>query len=164
MHIFTNTFKQDRLQPYISKILEHYNAHVNNNPSAWNSWSARTLDITGDSIVQSVIDIIESKLRVKLTCHQAQIQIWPQGVDLYFHKHSEDTDGRNVTSVYNSMLYLNEDFRGGEFVTEHGIKIEPRAGTLTFFNGNDIMHGVSPFYGNHRYTIIFWWSRQSHWI
>ena len=164
MHVFTDTFTQDQLLPYVEKILEHYTAHVGNHPTEWESWGARTVDITGDSIVKSVIDIIESEIRIKLICYQAQIQIWPEGVNLSFHKHEVDIKGRNQTSFYNSMLYLNDDFRGGEFVTEQGIKIEPRSGTLTFFNGNNVRHGVSPFYGNHRYTIIFWWSRQSHWI
>ena len=164
MHIFTEVFDQATLQPYIDKIENHYRQCVKTDAALWNSWSARTVDITEDPIVEKVIATLESKLRVELFCHQAQIQIWPEGVDLYFHRHQEDTDGRNRTSLYNSMLYLNDDFRGGEFITEQGVKIEPRVGTLTFFNGNDIRHGVAPFYGNDRFTIIFWWSRQSRWL
>jgi hypothetical protein len=150
--------------PYIEKMQEHYRKCVIEDPRSWEQWHVRTLDITTDPIVDTVIDVIESKIKIKLLCHQSQIQIWPQGVNLCFHKHEQDIKGRNRTRLYNSLLYLNQDFRGGEFVTEQGIKIEPRIGTLTFFNGNDIMHGVAPFYGNDRYTIIFWWSRESNWI
>jgi hypothetical protein len=54
-------------------------------------------------------------------------------------------------------LYLNDDFEGGEFYTEHGIVVKPNKGMLTFFDGKNIMHGVKDLKGNVRYNIIFWW-------
>jgi hypothetical protein len=162
MLIIPNAFSKDRLQPYIDSVSQHYNEFITNNPGYEDSWSGRTVDITDDGIVQEVTDILESSLKIKLKCSQAQIQLWPEGIPLGMHKH--DDLGRPLQSLYNSMLYLNDDFYGGQFVTERGVEIEPRIGTISFFNGRDVKHGVSHFYGGNRYTIIFWWSHASQWI
>jgi hypothetical protein len=161
MFIFPDSFRKEDLIQYVTRIKDHYSLCVKNNPESWEKWQSRIVDISEDPIIDKVIKILESKLKVRLVCHQAQIQIWPENVNLKFHKHSDDETGRKLTSEYNSMLYLNDSFKGGEFVTEQGIKIEPRTGTLTFFDGNNIKHGVNHFYGDDRYTIIFWWSKDS---
>jgi len=56
-------------------------------------------------------------------------------------------------------LYLNSNFNGGTFYTDCGIRVNPMPGRLTFFNGREVMHGVTPVENNHRYTIIFWWKK-----
>jgi hypothetical protein len=55
------------------------------------------------------------------------------------------------------LLYLNDDFEGGEFFTDTGIRIKPKKNRLTFFNGSAIPHGLTKVEKAHRYTIIFWW-------
>ena len=164
MHVFTKIATQEQLAPYIQQVQQHWQQHVQDDPESWEEWSARTVDVTADPIVEHARDIIESKLRIRLICHQALVQIWPMGVRLGLHCHATNSYGQKWQSVYNSLLYLNQDFHGGEFMTEEGIRIEPRVGTLTLFNGRDVLHGATPFYGNHRYTIIFWWSDKSHWL
>jgi hypothetical protein len=175
-HIVPNAFSKEELQPYIDKISTHYNNFVSKYPHADNSeialnikdrWDIRSIGIKGDEIITKVKDVLESSLRIKLHCHMAQIQIWPEEIPVQLHKHTGVTSGPTTwddISLYNSMLYLNDDFYGGEFVTDEGIEIQPRTGTLTFFNGGEVRHGVNLFYGNPRYTIIFWWSTDSHWI
>jgi len=59
--------------------------------------------------------------------------------------------------MYNSLIYLNEDFDGGHFITKNGIKIKPEKGMLTFFNGQTIWHGVETVKNKDRKTLIFWW-------
>jgi hypothetical protein len=161
--VFPGSFDKDELQPYIDYVDNHYNSYVESFPDKWDSWEARALNITGDPIGQKVAHILSSRLKIELVCSEIHIQLWPEGCCLTFHSHDMDVNWAD-RSVYNSMLYLNDDFAGGEFITEQGIKIEPRAGTLSFFNGNHIKHGIAPFYGNRRYTIIFWWDKQSYWI
>ena len=55
------------------------------------------------------------------------------------------------------MLYLNDDFLGGEFYTESGIVLKPKKGMLTLFNGATVKHGVKKVLEKDRYSIIFWW-------
>ena len=64
-----------------------------------------------------------------------------------------------VQIEYNSLIYLNEKFKGGEFYTKNGINLKPKKGMLTFFNGQTVHHGVKKVFNNDRKTIIFWWRK-----
>ena len=118
-----------------------------------------TLD-DDDKIIKMVQDLLESKLRLKLTCHHAELQTWPIGVDSPLHVH-EKSGGREKGD-YNSLLYLNDNFEDGEFYTSHGVTIKPKKNRLTFFDGKNIPHGVKQIYGHHRYSVIFWWINTKH--
>jgi 2OG-Fe(II) oxygenase superfamily len=116
---------------------------------------ARTMDITQDPIARWVQSVLEADLRVKLTLDQAELQCWPTtapGSPLHRH----NWNGREHGD-YNSLLYLNQDFTGGQFYTDGGLMLKPTTGTLTFFLGRDQLHGVRPVSGKNRYTAIFWW-------
>ena len=115
----------------------------------------RTIDITADPIGNHVTKFLESEIRVKLDYYQIMLNAWPPGTDVSTpHRHVGQNRGGGD---YNSILYLNDDFEGGEFYTEHGIVVKPLRGMLTFFDGSKITHGVKDLKGNVRYNIIFWW-------
>ena len=118
------------------------------------SWEERTVDITKDKIVSKTIDFFKNHLNLKLEIAQSQIQNWNIGSssDLHIHNHN----GRESTK-YNSLIYLNDDFDGGEFFTKNGISIKPKKGLLTIFNGQKVWHGVKTIKNKDRKTIIFWW-------
>ena len=118
------------------------------------NWDERTIDISNEPIVIRVMKFLEDKLNVKLTCNQAQIQIWPKGSRSDLHVHEEGD--REVTD-FNSLIYLNNDYEGGEFYTGDGFVYKPSIGALTFFNGRIRTHGVKDVHKAHRYTLIFWW-------
>ncbi len=107
-----------------------------------------------DPIVGIVQEILESRLRVKLTLHEAELQTWYNGSSSSAHRHNYNRSCPDED--YNSVLYLNNDFEDGVFFTE-SIKIKPVPGRLTFFNGRDILHGVTPVKKAHRHSVIFWW-------
>jgi hypothetical protein len=116
-------------------------------------WKYRTIDITTHSIVQQVEDYWNNYFKTdKLKISQAQIQLWP--IKSYSVKHIHNANNREGTN-YNSMLYLNNNYMGGEFFTDK-ITLKPKPGMLTFFDGQKTYHGVKPVYWNNRYTIIFW--------
>ena len=116
-------------------------------------WKNRVIDISNEKIIKRVQNFLETKIKIKTTLNQAQLQLWPKNSCSTPHIHTyngrEDCD-------YNSLIYLNDDFVGGEFVTEHE-KIIPEPGLLTFFNGREVLHGVNTVKYSHRYTMIFWW-------
>ena len=120
-------------------------------------WEYRVEDITNNPIVGKVSKFWRDNLKHNLIIHQAQIQIWIPGSYSILHTHDENNRGRKDT-YWNSMLYLNDVDDGGEFITEHGIEIKPKAGTLTLFDGRNIKHGLNEVKNNNRYTIILWWS------
>jgi Rps23 Pro-64 3,4-dihydroxylase Tpa1-like proline 4-hydroxylase len=59
-----------------------------------------------------------------------------------------------------ALLYLNEDFTGGDLVfPDHDIRITPKAGTFVFFMGTeDYHHTVEKILSGHREALVgFYW-------
>ena len=165
MFIFPNVYKKNYLKKYQDFIYESYNSVLKYNPNLWDEWTAKAIKINNnEEIVHSTKIYLEKFLKIDLKVVEIQGQVWPPNSRATgFHKHSEDNleGGRGKLTLYNSILYLNDDFEGGEFKTEYGVTLTPQPGMLTFFNGRDIMHCVSPVRENFRFTIIFWWDKDS---
>jgi hypothetical protein len=152
--IYENFLDKTLCQPYINKISERWSKlrHIENGKVNWN---IRTIDITNDPIVIKVKKFLEEQLSVRLICSQAQIQIWPENVISHPHKH---VVGDRKNTDFNSLIYLNDNFGGGEFYTEKGVCYKPTVGALTFFNGAVNMHGIKKVIGADRFTLVFWWT------
>jgi hypothetical protein len=148
VYLFKNFIRQNETTLYIKYIQNKYDR-----VGDIEDFYTRTIDISHDPIVDRVKQFIENQLPVKLNCSQAQIQIWPKGSKSELHRH--EYNGRE-NGDFNSLIYLNDDFGGGEFITEVS-KYKPEAGTLTFFNGKQNYHGVAQVKKAHRFTLIFWW-------
>ena len=116
-------------------------------------WEERTKDITNHDIVKKVSNYLESQTQVPFNISQAQIQNWYEGSSSDMHVHNEN-NRENI--VYNSLIYLNDNYDGGEFYTED-ISIKPEIGMLTLFNGQETYHGVKEVKKADRFTLIFWW-------
>lgn len=70
-------------------------------------------------------------------------------------------DRGNFKGVLSNMVAFKKGVEGGRLVIpEYGIKLEIDDNTLTVFDGQSIMHGVSPFQkidgGGYRYTIVYY--------
>jgi len=117
-------------------------------------WPERVIDITKDRIVKKVTKFINKNFNLKLIADQAEIQNHHVNSEAGLHVH--DHAGREHIT-YNSLIYLNDNFDGGHFITKNGISIKPEKGMLTFFNGQKVYHGVKRVLKNDRKTIIFWW-------
>lgn len=155
VHVFKKVLSPERCQEFIDRMDKHW-ANESELGNDIMDWSSRLLDITGDPIQQEIQSFLEKQLPVKLTCNQVQIQIWPVGTQSKLHVH-DYTYGRGNTD-YNTMVYLNDNFKGGEFITIDGFEYKPEQGTVTFFDGSNVYHGLRRVYGEHRYTLIFWWT------
>jgi hypothetical protein len=164
MFIFPRVFSENLLSPYRDAIWKNYCAKVSEDSSSWDSWETKSITFSNDDdIVSDVKHYLQKYLKIELNCFQVEGQIWPINGSVGMHKHSESYY-RSSTSKYNSMLYLNQDFDGGEFVTEHGITLKPQTGTLTFFDGVNVLHGPMPVSRQHRFTLIFWWDIKSEFV
>ena len=119
-----------------------------------NDWSDRVINITNHPIINSIEVYLNQKLNLKLKAYQVQLQVWP--IYSYSPLHIHNAEGSRGGSKYTSMLYLNNNFNGGEFLTSD-IMVKPIPGRLTFFDGSEIYHGVNKVIGNPRFTLIFWW-------
>jgi prolyl 4-hydroxylase len=67
---------------------------------------------------------------------------------------------------YSSVIYLNDDFEGGEIVFPIiGIEYKPKAGDAIFFPSDDIkyLHGVNSIKSGNRYTLAYWHGEDGDW-
>lgn len=161
MFVF-NRFLDKETCDYYKKLIEtHYNQKVSDGMNRWHlNGGARVLDMSiDDPICERVRLFLSSQIKCLIECDSFQLQTWPINTSSSLHVHTEQ--GRENTP-YTSMLYLNDDYDGGEFFTENGLTLKPKIGTLTFFNGKTTYHGVNTVEKNHRYTMIFWWKSDIH--
>jgi predicted 2-oxoglutarate/Fe(II)-dependent dioxygenase YbiX len=63
------------------------------------------------------------------------------------------------TKHYSSLIYLNEDYDGGElYFPEHNFYIKPEVGTLICLKGDEhSLHGVKKVESGIRYTVSLFW-------
>lgn len=60
---------------------------------------------------------------------------------------------------YTSVIYLNDDFEGGETVVE-GIPIKPEVGKIITFEGPKLYHGISEIKQASRFAVPVWYKLQ----
>ena len=87
-----------------------------------------------------------------------QVVRWRQGDHQHPHADAENPDGTPhpfAWRAYASIIYLNDDFEGGEiYFPQHNLTPPIKAGTLAFFPGTSaFMHGVTPVTRGVRYTM-----------
>jgi len=59
---------------------------------------------------------------------------------------------------YTSIIYLNDDFEGGETVVEEK-SIKPKEGLMILFDGDKKTHSVNKITKGTRYTIPCWYTK-----
>lgn len=154
MHIFDNVISKPACDEYMYRIDKIYNERCDRGLDPM-KFSTRLIDIDKEEPINSLVkEYIEDRVKAKLYLCWSQLQMWPLGSLSVRHIHDDVRAGQ---ATHNSLLYLNDDFVGGEFFTDDMI-IKPVPGRLTFFDGSKIYHGVNPIHIKHRYSIIFWWS------
>ena len=58
--------------------------------------------------------------------------------------------------TYTSVIYLNDNYEGGETFVDN-IKIFPTLGKIVTFKGNILLHGVNKITKGNRYTVPVWY-------
>lgn len=81
----------------------------------------------------------------------AQIVEWRKYSTMDWHT---DKSHREWTSV----IYLNDDYTGGETIIED-TKILPETGKIVTFKGNEILHKVNVVTHGIRYTLPVWYTK-----
>lgn len=77
-------------------------------------------------------------------------------------------DAGNFQRVWSGMLGLKDHIAGGYLaIPEYGVGLEIADGSLTLFDGQGALHGVTPMrrtkLGGHRYTIV-WYGMKGMWL
>jgi predicted 2-oxoglutarate/Fe(II)-dependent dioxygenase YbiX len=96
--------------------------------------------------------------------------LWEPGSGMVVHSDNCDQEGNpNYCSWrnYSAVLYLNDDFLGGEtFFPDHGpLFIKPKKGKLAIYpSGLEYSHGVTTVVNGNRYTMPIWFTRDKNYI
>ncbi len=59
-------------------------------------------------------------------------------------------------SIITFVMYLNDEFVGGELVVDGNDAYKPSAGSVVVFNGGRDAHQVLPIFEGHRHTLTLW--------
>jgi hypothetical protein len=94
------------------------------------------------------ISLLCSKLDNSVKLDMAQIVKWPCGS-------KQDRHYDPPSDVFASILYLNDDYGGGETCFEN-LKIVPETGKLVIFSNNSLLHWVEEIKKTNRYTLALW--------
>jgi predicted 2-oxoglutarate/Fe(II)-dependent dioxygenase YbiX len=117
--------------------------------------------------VNDVQHEVEYKFGRKLESTKPGIRKWNPGENQDVHADGETAGGwpgYNYIVDYGSIIYLNDDYEGGEiFFPKYNIHMKPKAGTLIFFpSTNMYAHGVTEVISGVRYTSPHFWIPVKH--
>lgn len=169
--------EMDELQPIVSQI------------SAWQQWDSSRKDAVFGSIKRCFLNLYQNETDVdrsnsklcSIIAHNA-ISIGEQysadsGIELgylpvYFGinkynigvhmgAHVDAYDGAQDTSTVSMVMYLNDDYEGGEIeFPDHGILLKPEAGSVVVFSSRGILHDPKPTISGTKYMVpIFFFKR-----
>lgn len=102
---------------------------------------------------------------VELYPNYTDVVLWEPGGGMLVHSDNSNSDGTPNTCSYrdySGVLYLNDDFLGGEtFFPDHGPRfIKPKKGKLALYPSTiEYNHGVSTIVGKNRYTMPIWFTK-----
>lgn len=106
-------------------------------------------------------DAVEECFGREVTRVANHIQKWNTGAWSQWHSDNSDADGRpNAWEMnkYASIIYVNDDFDGGELEFKHGLVYKPVARSLIVFNGGaHNTHKVNQVESGVRYTAGAFW-------
>lgn len=123
------------------------------------------------SIMQDYVDAVQHEVQYKfgrfLERTKPGIRKWNPGENQAVHADGETADGWpgfNYIVDYGSIIYLNDDYEGGElFFPKYKIHMKPQPGTLIFFpSTNMYAHGVTEVTDGVRYTSPHFWIPVKH--
>ena len=108
-----------------------------------------------DTFTLNIIDVVllnklkfEFNIDKLMTPDNLQIVMWPK--DSFMDLHYDHGD----TLAF--IIYLNEDYLGGETIVDKK-KIEPKTGRVIIFSNGRLEHSVNKIEEGTRYTLIGWY-------
>ncbi len=120
-------------------------------------YPSQNLEINHNSEINFLFKKLQSNtvvVDVNSKIDWCQIVKWPTGSkqDLHFDTTSNET-------TFSSIVYLNENFEGGQTYYEDGTIIQPVTGRGLFFDGIFYKHGVKEVSKNIRYVVATWYKK-----
>jgi len=134
------------------KIIDLYNNNIHYS-FKYDTNSTYPLNIGEINGITDKIKNICYKLNNSCNLDTHQIVMWPSGSSMDPHYDPE-------SDVFSCLVYLNDDYFGGEtcFKTNFFInkKVKPETGKLIVFSNSKILHWVNEVKNGTRYTLALW--------
>lgn len=106
---------------------------------------------------EKVKAVLEDLYGIKVTAGSAHVAKWEPGQKLELHV---DDLGRTSYNHIATLIYLNEDYEGGEIeFPTHNLSFKLSPGSLIMFPGNmNYPHEVKSILSGYRYTMPMWFT------
>ena len=97
--------------------------------------------------------------------HFTDLVVWRKSMSMDIHKDNgyDESDADISTRKYSAVLYLNDNYSGGETFIKRQDKEDyisiPKQGSLLIFKSNEeCLHGVNQVTDGTRYTLASWYT------
>ena len=131
--------QKNPIKPFENHFYPWNHSYQGNNQGNCPVWLSKKINNLAIKINDSVIDWIET-VKWYSPC---------PGKSLHVDDASEET-------TLSCVIYLNDDYGGGQTYFEDGTLIMPKAGRALFFEGRQHRHGVTNLDYGTRYNISCW--------
>jgi hypothetical protein len=130
------------------KIIQFY---LQNTDRVFQYRDTYPLNIEKISQVTDKIEKICMSLNSDVKLSLCQIVQWPKSSKMDWHYDEGD--------LFSAILYLNDDYRGGQTIFQN-YTCDPKVGKLVIFSNSTIKHCVKEITSGTRYTLSFWFVRK----
>jgi hypothetical protein len=145
--IFDNLFDVQECANLINEYeVNKHNAHEHR--------GTKPLDLRFIPSAKEAIDRIQLKVNSIFNVQYDWGEIVQWGEKTFQPLHVDDASKETILT---SIVYLNENFAGGNTVFDDGTLIKPIIGRCLVFNGMEYTHGVSEVSNGVRWTLPIWY-------
>jgi hypothetical protein len=151
----------------LDKLIKMWDNLGETSPGNGDEWSNRvkwqehqTFDPVVRIKLQSILPRLSRFFNIDVKCIQdLHFTIWNKGHEMT--PHDDVCDDKFPTRQFALLLYLTDDFEGGEvYFPDKGIIIKPERGLLVAFKGSEVLHGVKMVTSGARITLNGWFDDQ----
>ncbi len=137
IEIYSDFFTDEESNELISYYNTHRDTHIEFRQGVYRFDSISIKDIVDRFLFNNKLKVINPvKFRIQSVNPSIDINDKP-------HRHAE---------AWTSIVFLNDDFEGGELVIDNSI-IHPKKNQLVLFTGNE-PHMVTPMVSGERFTLV----------
>jgi hypothetical protein len=141
-----------------AELIGWFDANIAQLKSEWadSVFSGRVIDRphqpTAQALARKAVALVGVGNGQTMALDTHQLVVWPRGSEQPPH-----IDDKRAETRFAAILYLNDDFSGGETFFE-GLEFtgQPQTGRLIAFPGRRVLHGVRRITGGTRYTLALW--------
>tara|TARA_X000001036_G_scaffold440042_1_gene493953 strand:+ start:2653 stop:3096 length:444 start_codon:yes stop_codon:yes gene_type:complete len=134
------------------KCREIIDQYIWNYPHAIKHRDTYALNMSSITGVTDTIESIAKSIDPSVKLDLCQVVKWPCNSKMDPHR---DT---NKNDVFAAIVYLNDNFVGGETCLEDFV-CKPEIGKLLMFSNSELLHWVNQVTEGTRYTIALWFIR-----